>query len=120
MTWTVGWWNDWWVKGQSFETSGNDFAGRVTYLPFDSDEGYLHVAASVRYNGGDNDTVRLKGKPESNVTDDYVDTGNIAADHQWESGLEALWAYRGFSVGGEYVRSCRSRIRESPDSGGRR
>jgi phosphate-selective porin OprO and OprP len=106
MTWSVGWWNDWWVKGQPFHESGNDFAARVTYLPLWSEGGgYLHVGASVRYNGADNDTIRLKGKNESNVTSDYVDTGNLHADHQWEAGVEALWACRGFSLGGEYVRS---------------
>ena len=42
--------------------------------------------------------LRLKGKPESNITSNYVDTGDLPASHQNELGLELL-ANRGpFSV----------------------
>ncbi len=29
----IGWQNDWWTQGTSWSDSGNDFAGRVTFLP---------------------------------------------------------------------------------------
>jgi phosphate-selective porin len=59
-TWTVGWYNDWWVAGQSWSDSGNDFAGRITALPLWSDDGatYLHLAASARYYGAAGDQLR--------------------------------------------------------------
>ena len=106
-TWTVGWFNDWWVEGYSWSDSGNDFAGRVTYLPVWADEGtrYLHVGASVRYYAAVDDQLRYKGKPASNVADDFVDTGKLAGDHAWHTGLEALWTLRGYSVLAEYVRA---------------
>ncbi len=106
-TWAVGWYNDWLTKGDSFSDSGNDFAARLTALPVWSDDGarYLHVAASVRYYAGDNDTLRFRGQPASHVSDFFVDTGNIAGDHAWNTGLEALWNVDGFSVLGEYVTS---------------
>jgi phosphate-selective porin len=106
-TWSVGWYNDWWVEGDSFSGSGNDFAARVTALPVWSEDGsrYLHVGTGLRYYGGDGDTLRFKGKPGSNVADNYVDTGTIDGDHAWNGSLEVLWADRGYSLLGEYVRS---------------
>jgi phosphate-selective porin len=106
-TWSVGWYNDWLTEGDSISDSGNDVASRVTFLPLWSEDGsqYLHVAAGLRYYAGDDDTLRFKGKPGSNVADTFVDTGNIDADHAWNAGLEVLWANRGYSLLGEYVRS---------------
>ena len=106
-TWAVGWYNDWWTQGTSWSDSGNDFAGRVTALPIWSEDGasYLHVAASTRYYGAVDDQLRYKGKPASNVADDYVDTGKVAGDHAWHTGIEALWNRGGYSVLAEYVRA---------------
>jgi len=106
-TWAVGWFNDWWTQGQSYSGSGNDFAGRVTALPVWSDDGanYLHVAASVRYYGAVDDQLRYRGKPASNVSDDYVDTGKVRGDHAWHTGLEALWNVGAYSLLAEYVRA---------------
>jgi phosphate-selective porin len=106
-TWAVGWYNDWWSQGDSWSDSGNDFAGRVTTLPVWSEDGadYLHLAASVRYFGADDDQLRYRGKPASNVATDFVDTGQVPGDHAWHSGVEALWSHGGYSVLAEYVRA---------------
>lgn len=106
-TWAVGWYNDWWVEGESYSDSGNDFAGRVTALPVWRSDGeqFLHVAASVRYYGAVGDELRYAGRPASNVADNYVDTGKIPGDHAWHTGLEALWSIGGYSLLGEYVRA---------------
>ena len=106
-TWAVGWFNDWLSKGDSFGDSGNDFAARVTALPVWSEDGarYLHLAAGVRYYAGDDDTLRFRGQPASHVSDFFVDTGNMAGDHAWNTGLEVLWNVGGFSLLGEYVTS---------------
>jgi len=107
MTYTTGWFNDWWVHAKDFDTAGNHFASRVTGLVSINEDGsrYLHLGASARYAGADLGAIRLRGKPESNVTSNYVDTGNIPASNQKEFGLEALWARDGYSVLTEYVRS---------------
>lgn len=116
-TWAVGWYNDWWVEGRSFERSGNDVAGRLTALPLWQDDGrrFLHVAASFRYYGGVDDQLRYRGKPASNVADDYVDTGRLAGDHAWHTGLEALWTAGPWSVLAEYVRADLS-LRDERDA----
>jgi phosphate-selective porin len=106
-TWTVGWFNDWWVKGQSFNESGNDFAARFTFLPILSADNkhYLHLAVAGRYRQRDDGVIRMQGRPQSNVSDSYVDTGNFAANHVWNLGLEALYANGPFGVLAEYVKS---------------
>jgi phosphate-selective porin len=106
-TWTVGWFNDWWAHGDSFHGSGNDFTGRFTFLPIFDDAGkrYLHLAVSGRYYQGDDGLLRFKGRPQSNVSSNYVDTGDLHADHAWNLGFEALYANGPFGVLAEYVRS---------------
>lgn len=105
VTWAAGVYNDWLIDGGALDSSGTQVSGRVTWLPRWADEGgsYTHLAASVRYNGGDSDILRYRGRPESNVADYYVDTGDLAADHAWHVGFEALWNEGPFSVLAEYV-----------------
>lgn len=107
VTWAAGWYNDWWVEGESWSDSGNDFAGRVTAVPVWAEDGrtYLHLAAAARYYGAVDDQLRYKGKPASNVADDFVDTGKIPGDHAWHSGLEALLNVREWSLLAEYLRA---------------
>jgi len=107
MTYTSGWFNDWWVHGKDFDSAGNHFASRVTGLISINEDGsrYLHVGASARYAGADLGVVRLRGKPENNVATNYVDTGNIPASNQKEFALEALWTRDAYSILTEYVRS---------------
>jgi len=106
-TWAVGWFNDWWVEDRSYSESGNDFAGRVTALPVWRDDGasYLHVGASMRYYAAVEDQLRYRGKPASNVADDFVDTGRLAGDHGLHTGLEVLLSGGPYSVLAEYVRA---------------
>jgi len=107
MTYSGGWFNDWWVHGKDFDSTGNHFASRVTGLISINEDGsrYLHVGASARYAGADLGMIRLRGKPESNVATNYVDTGNIPASNQNEFAFEALWTRDGYSVLTEYVHS---------------
>lgn len=106
-TWAAGWYNDWWLQDTSLGNGGNDVAGRVTFLPLMSEDGanYLHVGAAVRYYGAAHDELRFKGRPASNVAGNYVDTGKLAGDHAWNTGLEALWSHGAYSVLAEYTRS---------------
>jgi phosphate-selective porin OprO/OprP len=104
MTLSGGVFNDWWATGDSLSDSGTDVSARFTGLVWDQRDGtsFLHLGASGRYAGADNNTMRYKGRPESNVADNYVDTGNLDADHAWHLGLEALWNEGPFSVLAEY------------------
>src|SRR5215831_2442897 len=107
MTYTVGWYNDWYVQGQHFKESGNDFVARLTAVPYWKNDGtdYFHVGISDRYIGADAGTLRFRGRPESNVTSYYVDSGSMTAGHANEVGVESLWNRRAFLISGEAVRA---------------
>jgi phosphate-selective porin len=106
-TWAVGAYNNWLTTSSRISEAGKDFAARVTGLPLWADEGasYLHVAMSLRYVGADSGVLRFKGTPASNVASNYVDTGNMAGNHAWNTGFEALWNSGPYSLLGEYVSS---------------
>jgi len=107
MTASAGVFNDWLVDGESFTDSGTDFTARVTGLAWDQPDGksFLHLGVAGRYVGAEDDTLRYKGRPESNVSDIYVDTGDLSGDHAWHLGLEGLWNEGPFSVLTEYDRA---------------
>jgi hypothetical protein len=58
-------------------------SARFTGLAWDEPDGkrFLHLGLEDRYAGADNNTLRYKGHPESNVSDNCVDSGNLVADH---------------------------------------
>jgi len=107
MTAAAGVFNNWWIDGLSLQDSGTDVTGRVTGLLWDRREGtsFVHLGIAGRYAGADDNTLRYKGRPESNVADNYVDTGNLASDHAWHVGVEALWNEGPYSVLAEYNRA---------------
>jgi len=121
MTLSGGVFNDWWTTGQSLDRSGTDLSTRLTGLAWDDPEAkrFLHLAVSGRYWGADNNTLRYKDRPESNVADNYVDTGNFDGDHAWHLGLEALWNEGPFSVLAEYNKAwARSSSSGNPEFDG--
>ncbi|MCP4261869.1 MAG: hypothetical protein GY774_30860 [Planctomycetes bacterium] len=107
MTMSAGVFNDKWMKGKSLEDGGTDVTMRFTGLALDQPQykRFLHLGLSGRYVDAYKNTLRYKGRPESNVTDYYVDTGDLPADHAWHLGLEALWNKGPFSVLAEYNRA---------------
>jgi len=112
---TVGVFNDWWVRDLPHDRSGTDVTARVTGLLWDHPDRhtFLHLGLAMRRVGADNDSLRYKGRPESNVTDNYVDTGDLVSDHGSHLGLEALWNEGPLSVLAEYNRAWV----DSPDNG---
>lgn len=92
MTFAVGAFNQSWVSS-SWDGEATDYSARITGVlgdPRSAD--YLHFGAAVRRVGGADDTLRFRGKPETNVGTDFVDTGSFAGDHATNYGLEALWS----------------------------
>jgi phosphate-selective porin OprO/OprP len=102
-TWSIGAYNDWFE--QDFEDSGTQVTARVTALAHESNAGrrYLHLGGAWRRNGADDGQIRFRGRPESNVTDYYVDTGQVPADHAQELALELLFNEGPVSLTGEYA-----------------
>lgn len=106
-TLAAGAFNDWYDKGIPYKDSAWDFTARATGLPVWGNDGrrFLHLGASWRYQGADQGIIRLKGKPESHVASDYVDTGNIHASYANHMGAEVFWNEGSVSMLGEYIGS---------------
>jgi phosphate-selective porin OprO/OprP len=105
---SVGVFNDSWAgRGAGGPNDGTDLAARVTRALWLEDGGrrLLHVGASLRRAGADSGTLRYRGRPESNVSSYYVDTGSFAADHATHLGLEGIWQHGPVAVMGEWVRA---------------
>lgn len=105
MTLSAGVFNDWWATDDDLSDSGTTVTARVTGLAWDAHDGrhFLHLGLSARYAGADNDAMRYRGRPESNVTDFYVDTGSLTGDHAQHVGFEALLNEGPLSVLGEFT-----------------
>jgi phosphate-selective porin OprO/OprP len=93
MTWALGWFNDWLESNASFSETGNDYVARMTGLLQVSEDNhsYLHIGVGVRRAGPDSDFYRMSGRPESNVADRYLDTGNFSADYVNQIGIDVSW-----------------------------
>lgn len=105
-TLSLGLYNDEWDIGTS-DARGWDASARITGLAWvapDDDSHYLHLGASVR-NVASKGTLRYRGRPGSNVADNFVDTGNFAADGALHLGLEAMLALGPVAIQGERVQA---------------
>jgi phosphate-selective porin OprO and OprP len=107
MSFSVGVYNDWFRSNRSFEESGTQVSGRLTGLPIESKDGreFLHLGVAFRHLGADEGQLRYKGRPESNVTDNYVDTDTIPGRYARQLALEGLYNTGPFSVLAEYAQA---------------
>ncbi len=110
ITASAGVFKDWISSGESFSDSNTTITARITGLPKWSIEGkqFMHMGVGIRYVDAAHDIVRLKGKNESNISSNYVDTGDMDATHQFNLSLEQLWSLENFSVLMEYVHNWTS------------
>ena len=81
--------DDWDI--QSTSDRGWDFTGRVTGLVWDDPDNdrFLHLGLAWRHAAVDEET-RYKGRAETNIGDNALDTGNFAADSAENFAGEAL------------------------------
>ncbi len=100
VTFAAGWYNNWFVDGQSFKQSADTFTGRITGLPIFKKDGseFLHLGASVRYVQTEKGIFRYRGRNESNVSDYYIDTVDIASRQLWNLGLESQFTFDRISI----------------------
>ncbi|NCD70836.1 OprO/OprP family phosphate-selective porin [Mucilaginibacter agri] len=105
MTFSAGYFNNFITSGTSFAEGVNTVTARVTGLPIYKEDGhhFIHLAASMRYLEAQNGVLRFKGKDESNVSSNYIDTKDFTAKNALSFGFEELMNYNNFSLLGEYV-----------------
>jgi phosphate-selective porin OprO/OprP len=97
-----------------FSGAGAGATARLTHLLWaKAPDRYLHLGAGLRQRPAVDGVIRYRGRPGSNVADNFVDTGEFAARGATHLGLEALWAEGPLAVSGEYILARVS----SPDRG---
>jgi len=103
-TWSVGVFNDWILSDIPLSSNGTSISARMTSVPVWGDSGrkFLHLGLAYRYQGADRDSLRLRGRPESNVTDYFVDTEKFPGDYLQTLGLELLASSGPWSVLAEF------------------
>src|SRR3974377_1516274 len=74
--WSAGWFNDWFSNNRSFQANGNQYKGRISYLPVDRDQGQtiVQVAAGLYYKEAQDGELRFRARPEINAADYFLDT----------------------------------------------
>lgn len=89
---------------QSTTDRGWDISGRVTGLVWDDPDNdrFLHLGLAWRHAAVD-ETTRYKGRAETNLGDNALDTGTFAADSAENFGGEALLNIGSVSFLGEYI-----------------
>jgi phosphate-selective porin OprO/OprP len=104
MTWAGGVFNDWLNDEGSFSENSKQAVGRLTWLPFVSEDDHtiLHFGAGVRFDDAE-EGVRYLTEPEFNKSPVFVDTGLFQADSTTTTDLEAYVRTGPFWIGGEYV-----------------
>ena len=108
MTWAGGLFNGWIDNGSSFSDSASQAIGRVTWLPyFSEDESNLvHLGFGMRYTDAKNG-LRYQTEPEFNKAPTYVDTSvdgtPFAANSAMLYNLEASWRKGPYWLAAEYV-----------------
>jgi phosphate-selective porin OprO and OprP len=105
MTVSGGWFKNWPASDKSFSETANTYTLRFTGLPKWNPDGnqFMHTGIGVRYVEAQDGMIRLKGKNESNISSNYVDTKSFEGDYQWNLNIEQLWSLQNFSVLMEYV-----------------
>jgi phosphate-selective porin OprO/OprP len=105
MTWSAGWFNNWLTDDLSFDESGNSFAGRVTGLLLDRDNGreLLHVGVSGAYAQARNGVVQTRSRPEVRQAPYFVDTDSFPANHSDGLGFELAAVHGPVTVASEYT-----------------
>jgi phosphate-selective porin OprO/OprP len=106
MTWVGGVFNDWLDTGASLDDAATQYIGRVTWLPWTSDDesNLLHLGFGLRYTDA-KEGLFYATEPEFNKSPDFVSTGTdvFDADNSLTYNLEASWRKGPFWLLGEYV-----------------
>ncbi len=104
MTWAAGAFNDWFDAGQSFGESATQYVGRLTALPFISEDesNLLHLGLGLRYSDA-KEGVRYRTEPEFNKAPVFVDTDWLEAESSMTYNLEASWRKSRYWLHAEYM-----------------
>ena len=90
--WSAGWFNDWLSNQYTFSQNGNQYTGRLTFLPVDTghkDGTVVEVGTSFYYKEATDGKLQYRSRPEIFESDQFVNTGKFAGDHSTTVDLES-------------------------------
>lgn len=103
-TYTVGFFNNYWETGKSFNANGSQIITRVTGLPlYKSDANLLHVGIGWRYSDATDGKLSYKAKPEVNTAPSFLNTGSLSANSANTLMLEGIKVNGPVSFIAEYM-----------------
>ena len=104
VSWAGGIFNDWLVDSGSLDDNATVAIGRVTWLPFLSEDesNLFHVGLGVRYSDAEAG-LQYSARPEMGSAPRFVDTGFFEADSSTLYNLEAGWRSGPYWLLAEYT-----------------
>jgi phosphate-selective porin OprO/OprP len=101
---SLGYFMDALSNRETFSTAHNVVTGRFGLQPILSDENkeVLHVAVMGRYFEPENDSLKIRSRPESYLSPFFLDAGTIKSDRATDAGFEVYYRKHSWLVGGEY------------------
>ena len=115
--WNLGWFNDVLSEGQSFSSYNYQVVLRTGWVPLipDSAGTLLHIGLNLRRGDPDKGQLRLKSKPESFTSPNFIDTGSFPAESSNQFGIELYYRPNQLLIGTEYsVQMVKSPERGDP------
>ena len=107
MTYTVGFFNNYWETGRSFSENGSQVTARVSGLPrYVSDRDLVHLGIGFRHTTATEGALSYKAKPEVNTAPSFISTGSFSADRANTLMLEGLAVKESVMVMAEYMNAA--------------
>lgn len=104
MTYTVGFFNNYWETGNSASGNGSQVTARITGLPhYSADNDLLHIGIAYRYTDATNGKLSYKAKPEMNTATQFINTGSFDADKAGTIMFEGMLVKGPIAFIGEYM-----------------
>lgn len=104
LIWNLGFYGDRFSEGQTFSSYARQVAGRIAWVPMESEEQgrVLHVGLNLRYGKPDDGKLRLRSRPEAFPAPYFVDTESFAVDNTRMAAVEAYYRPGPLLFGTEY------------------
>lgn len=100
--WNIGIFADWLSKSQSFSTHDWEFDARVGWLPINTDQTNLHVAANFHIGRPEDNSIQVRSKPEASAAPYFIDTKKFPSDRATFLGWEVYYTSGPWMLGTEY------------------
>jgi phosphate-selective porin OprO/OprP len=106
LTYTIGYFNNYWETGKSASANGSQFITRVSGLPYyKSDAELLHLGIGYRHSQPTDGKLSYKAKPEFNTAPSYINTGSFEAIGAGTLTMELMLVKESFSFLSEVMRT---------------